>query len=243
MDRFAAIETFLRYFASLYQMNPSLEITYDTFYDELSNYGLTDEEINNKRIHGINANIKGNYFDNWIDNFKDDPNLDVYYTLDQSRFLQFQNFESNNAECYKLYLSFPEDKMYTCVNAIFQFIANNNIKTFSKVADCLRSDSVVLRIVSKEDTKKVIDFINNNTDISSACKPVNPFLMTSGCVGMAYDRWLSYNSILSFMLSNYFTQKRNAGTLADVSLNNFIDYLKQVYQVVFSNSIALNNFP
>ena len=163
MDRFGAIESFLRYFSSLYQANPNLVITEDTFYSALAEYGLTEEEIKEKRLHKINPNIKDNFFSGWIDNFKDNPDLNVYYTERQGRFLQFQTDDgSMTADCYKLYLSFPEDKMYSCVNAIFQFIAHNKIKTFSKVADCLRSDSVVLRIVSKEDTKKVIDFVNNN---------------------------------------------------------------------------------
>ena len=242
MDRFGAIENFLKYFVSLYQENPNIEITDDTFYDALANYGLTEEEIKEKRVHDINSNIKDNFFASWINNFKDNPDLDVYYTLNQSRFLQFRNYDDGTAECYKLYLSFPEDRMYACVNALFQYIAHNKIKTFSKVADTLRSDSVVLRIVKKDDAKKVIDFVNNNEFISSACRPVNPFLMNAGNIGMAYDRWLSYNSVLSFMLANYFKQKRTAGTLEQVSLDNFREYVNQIYQVVFSDGVALENF-
>ena len=241
MSRFDEIDEFLKKFAVLYRDNPDLRISKDTFYSALAEYGLTPNEIYKERKYIINDTIKNNYFRGWIDYFKNDTYLNVYYTEIQGRFLQF-NSDDRNAECYKLYVSFPEDKMYECVKIIFKFIADNKIANSSKVADCVRSDSVILRINNQKDALKVINFINNNPIIRESCKATNPFLQRSGKVGLAYDRYMSYNSTLSFMLEKYFVEKRKNNTLANVSTADFRNYVLQKYNSIFSNHDSLIGF-
>lgn len=242
MDRFNEIENFFTLFKNRYILNPNLEITSDSIYNWLSEYGLTIQEIMHNPLRQPIPKIRNSFFDYWIETFSNNPNLNVFYTERQKRFLQFNNSKRNTPECYKLYLSFPEDKMQECIKIIFQFIANNKIETFSKVADCVRSDSVVLRIAKQNDTKKVIDFINNNQTLTSAAKPVNPFLQKTGVIGMAYDRWMSYNSMLSDMLSRYFREKKKTNTLASASLNDFRNYLQTFTNNIFNNRDALVEF-
>ena len=242
MNRFNEIEKFLDFFKRIYRDNPQLEIRDDTFNNRLMIYGLTNDEIVKLSISNVNATIKNDYFERWKNDFVNNSNLNVYYDKRQERFLQFSNCSGTRAEYYKLYLSFSEDKMYQCVKRIFQFIANNKIETFSKVADCVRSDSVILRIVKKDDAKRVIDFINNDQLISSSCKPVNPFLQQSGKVGMAYDRWMSYNCMLSFILKKYFTDKRITSSFDSVSLNDFRGYVARIYSDIFNYREVMNQF-
>lgn len=241
MNRFDEIEEFLKYFSKLYQQNSNLEISSHTFYAKLTEYGLTTEEISKKRKTRINPLIKDVFFPNWIKEFENNRNLHVFYTMAQSRFLHFFS-PHNSANCYKLHVSFPEDKMYECVKELFRFIADNRIETCSKVADCVRSDSVVLRITKQKDVLKVINFINNNMYIKQACKPTNPFLERSGHVAMAYDRNLSYNSTLSYMLERYFKEKRQANNFNSVSLDDFRNYVHTLYNDIFSKKDALLNF-
>ena len=240
MNRYEEMNNFLKFFANIYNNNPKTQITSDTIYDALSNYGLSQLEIQNSK--GSNIRIKGVYFDEWIDYFKDDPNLNVYFTEVQSRFLQFNYWGGNNPELYKLYLSFPEEKILECVKQLFKFISDNNIKNISKVADSVRSDSVVLRVYNKEDVTKIIDFINNNDYINKSCKQVNPFLIKAGNVGLSYDKNLSYNEVLSYLIKQYLLEKRNTNSLNSVSIDNFRYYVINSYNTIFSNKESLIEF-
>lgn len=239
MDRIQEIEKFLNYFSQVYLRNPNKAICSDSFYYKLTLFGLTPEEIIKKREYGVNTTIERDYFNAWQRDFSNNPNLNVYWTSRQGSFLQFNNSKNNNSECYKLYLSFPEDKMYECVKMIFEYIAYNKMETFSKVANCIRSDSVILRMAKKSDAIKVMDYINNTPQISQYCKPTNPFLPRNGKVGIAYDRWMSFNANLSFMLEKYFKEKRATATLDRVSVDDFRYYVLRFYNAIVSNRESL----
>ena len=226
MNRLDEIERFLEKFKELYKANPDFPILEDTFYSALATYGLTSEEIRDKNISSQNPEVL-KMFKLWEASFKNSPNLDVYHTDRQPRFLQFRN--CNVSECYKLYLSFPQNRMYSAVKDIFEYIANNNIQNTSKVADSLRSDAVVLRIVNKSDAIKVINYINNNKELYLYAKKTNPFIPRHGAVGYAYDNMLSYNSVVCHYLEKYFKYKREVNSLDSVSLNDFKGYLSEIY--------------
>lgn len=226
MTRFEEIENYLNLFKKIYSQNPSLEISIDTFYHKLSTFGLTKEEV----IAGRKPDDEIlYYFSKWKSDFKYHPNLEVYNSVHQKSFLQFSNSVRNDADCYKLYLNFSKDKMYESVKDIFTFIANNKIETFSKVADRVRSDSVVLRIPKKEDVVKVINYVNNNPMLTSSARSTNPFLPTEGVIGYAYDDNLSYNQTLSFMLSEYFKTKKYTNTLEMISLKDFTTFVQKFH--------------
>lgn len=234
MNREIQINEFLKYFAKIYIQNPNLEIYSDTIYSGLMNYGLTKEEIKNR-------SIKDN-FDKWINNFRNDQNLNVYHSERQTRFLQFFSKKYASINCTKLYVSFPKDKIYNCVNKIFKFISDNNMESCSKVADRIRSDSVVLRLPSSEDAKKVINFINNDIELSGVCKEVNPFLIKEGKVGLAYDYLLSYNETLSMILENYFKDYRKNNMLNEVSLQSLREYTITFYNKFTNDKNIVESF-
>ena len=98
------INEFLKYFARLYEQNPNLPIESDTIYSHLANYGLTQEEINDK-------DIRFN-FDKWIEFFRNKSNINVFHTDRQNRFLHFRNAKNLSAKCVKLYVSLPKDKIF-----------------------------------------------------------------------------------------------------------------------------------
>lgn len=226
MDRFQEIENFLQYYAEVYSQNPDLEITKDTIYHALMIYGLRSDEIENPDI--------SNYFDGWINSFRDAKNLSVYHDVRQNRFLQFRNDKGTyNSKYVKLYLNFSKEDIYDAANQIFKFIDKNNIRCASKTADRVRSDSLVLRIGSQEEAEQVIAFVNKNYSLSSKARFTNPFSYRIWNMAMAYDDALSYNTIVSEIISSYLNQYRTMGKLQDVSYDDFKTFVRGTYSNKF----------
>lgn len=228
-SRVVEMEEFLKYHAKLYKQNPGLEIKKETIYSDLMNYGLEKDEIDQSLAK---------YFDDWQYRFSG-RKLDVFYSFKQPRFLQFQHNGYEKKDHVKIYLSFSKEDVYECVNMIFDYIDQNEFNTVSKVADTRRSDEVVLRMSNVEDAKKVIEYINGNEYLAKRAKPVNPFLIKSGVVGLANDRLISYNETLSFMIAEYFKKVEDYDK---VSLLDFRRFVVNFYNNVFASGSDYENF-
>ena len=201
MNNPVEIDEFLKYYAKIYKQNPGLPILRDTIYHGLMTYGLNEEEKQNKSIKYM--------FANWMEHYKN-TNLIVYESELQKRFLQFHSSNGRNYEDYvKIYVTFAKEDMESCVMHIFDFINQNKFETYSKVSDVIRSDAIVLRMANINDAKKVINFINTNSYLSSKARKTNPFLIKNGVVGLASDRNLSYNSTIAFLITKYYKSVSN----------------------------------
>lgn len=233
-DRFEEIDNFLKYFAKIYEQNPDVEIRKDTFYHELCGYDYNDSPDQYEKI--------GYYFDQWKDRFRESKSLDVFHSPAQKRFLQFHSKERGLGKEYKLYLSFSKDNIFESVNKVFDFIDENNIVNFSKVADMIRSDDVVLRIQNKDDVDKVINFINNDEELVKNAKKTNPFLLRNGVVGYAYDNYLSYNDTVCNMIKMYFDNVRKNSSFDNVSFENFRNFVNNAYHNTFVSCNDVNAF-
>lgn len=235
MNRINEMDSFLKYLAELYYYNPGLEIKYDTIYSSLATHDLSEEELNNRNM--------SDYFEKWINRYAGSSNLNVFHSDRQPKFLQFQNTKNGyETKCVKLYVSYPKDKLYECANAIFDFIEANDFSTASKIADRVRADSIVLRMSNIEDARKVIQFINNDLVLSRYAKKTNPFLVREGVVGVAYDDMMSYNSVLSELMREYFKKNREDNTLRNVSLDTFKEYVLNMYNNNFKDANNINRF-
>lgn len=229
------MNNFLLYFQQIYYYNPDFQISNKTLYAGLMNYGYTNEELKNNNI--------SNHFIDWINRFSNVSNLDVFYTDRQKGFLQFQNKKDGfDYKCVKLYLSYPKDKIYACANKIFDYIQRNDFKTLSKISDITRSDSIVLRMESIEDARKVMSFINNDPELVQNAKSTNPFSVREGVVGIAYDDMLSFNGVLSKLMSSYFQKHRNQNTFGNVSIDDFKNYVSMEYSRIFKDASNIQNF-
>ncbi len=233
MNRIKEINKFLKYYAKIYNQNPNLEITSDTIYDGLKNYGYKEKEIKDVRY----------LFKNFLEKYANSKTLNVHTYEKQQHFLRFfSKGRERQSKYFKLYISCNEKNLYECACKIFDFIDQNNIETASKIADTIRADDIVLRIYSEEDAIKVINFINNDHKLKKSAKPTNPFLTRQGVVGMAYDDEVSYNSIVSDLVAEYFKKCRNDNTLKDVSVEGLIYFIKSYHLQNFKNTNGITNF-
>lgn len=234
MNRSIQMDDFLQYWAKIYYQNPNYGVDVNALYTSLMNYGLTEQEYSNPSIV--------DNFSSWISHFENNPNLRVYHDLRQPEFLQFRSRGDLGSQHVKLYLSYPPDKMEYCVNKIFDFIAKNKMVNGSKVANRVRSDSIVLRMTNYDDAIKVMDFINSDPELVMYAKPTNPFMMRNGKVAVSYDDFISYNSTLAMMMGEYFNYCRQCNTLGNVSHKDFRDYVNAYYQNTFRDPNLLRNF-
>lgn len=234
-DRFVEIDNFLKDFDTIYSQNPSLEINSNSLYFYLARYGLSPEEMKDRDI--------SDNFSKWIERNKNKPNLDVFWSERQSAFLQFHNNKNPGKE-YKIYLSFHKDNIYECVNRVFDFMAENNVVHFSKVANKVRADDVVLRVTNEDDMFKVMNFVNNDPMLVAAAKPRNPFMMQHGIASFSYDDMLSFNSTLSLVLEEYFKSCRKENLLGKsvVSVEHLRNYAYKFYSDIFVNHDKLEDF-
>lgn len=234
MNRINEIDNFLKYWATIYAQNPNYEVNENVLYKALMEYGLTNQEKQNHSLEPL--------FPKWISYFQNDPNLDVYHDQSQAAFLQFESKQARGSKHVKLYLSYPTDKMEYCINKIFSFISQNHIIHHSKVAKRLRSDAATLRIADYNDALKVMDFINNDSELTTYAKPTNPFMLRNGVVGLAYDDNISYNDTLAMLLQFYFIHHRQTKMLDMVSSQDFQMYVIQFVQNIFRNGEELQKF-
>ncbi len=234
MSRINEIDSFLRKLSQLAKSS-NYGIDEDIVYEALKRYGFTNEEYKN-------GFAISQYFDYWIDYFKNKNNIGVFVHPIQKNFLQFWNERDFDTEYIKLYVSVDANSMLKSVNEIFTELEKMNAVQGSKVAPRVRSDSIVLRIKNEKDVKEIIEFINNNKTIKNGSKKTNPFMLREGIVGLAYDDNLSYNSAVSFLISEYIKQKKENQGLENVNCIDFSNYVASFSRCLVTSKDFLKKF-
>lgn len=229
------MDKFISDMAKIYIQNPYLEINSDTIYSELMRYGISDDELKNNSLLNEFNNLQRHY---------NQGNVKAFVHPGQAKFLQLWNVKGDiDPENFiKIYLSFPKENMEECVQIIFDYIDKNNISSHSKLSNIIRSDSVVLRLESQNDAASVINFINNNAYLRSKAKPTNPFVGKHGICGFAYDELMSYNRVVSDLLSEYLNDLKGKNMLTSASTNDFYNFVNVAYQNKFVNMTKLQEF-
>ena len=226
------MDKFIKDYMNFYLQNPSFPITDDTLYRALETYGFNMQEYENGGIRDIFPNLERKFTNS---------NLHVYVDERQKGFLQFTS-HTGSPKCVKMYLSFPKEYMELATTKIFGFISDNHMKCSSKIAQHVRSDSIVIRLDDPKDAKKVLNFINRNRELNKYHKSTNPFSLKEGIVGIGYDNMLSYNSILADLLSDYYNLLKNNNCLQKADLNSFNRYVENFYNRTFVTKENLVEF-
>ncbi len=193
MDKASKIDKFLKELQELFK---ETRLSPDRIYTILSYYSIPYDEQN--------VSIE-NYFDKFINNFRNVPNANVFVDANWSYFCQFTNDPTGSmydTNPIKIYIPLRKEHLEENVNKIIMFMAKNNIIHRSKLAKKVRVDDLVLRVRDKNDANKVINYINSAIPKEDLYE-CNPFCVNEGNVGLTMDRYMSYNEILSKYLCLY----------------------------------------
>ena len=192
----------------------------------------------------VNSNISHNFSD-WINSFKNTPNINVFVQENWQYFCQFVNDDYNKITSYnmiKMYVPIDDLHINEAAKRIFNFMASNNIIHHSKIGSKVRFDDIVIRIDSKENAKKVEDFIMNDAYIKEGLMQPNPFAFNNGYISYAWDGDLSYNYTIAKYISSYIIEKQNSNVLDSVSYKDFLTYLADKYNEVFINNKNISKY-
>lgn len=242
-SRKSEMDDFLR---KLYKMSSNTIINNSTIYNMLcyNNLKPKDRMKNEDNANLLKGKYNGNFFDYWINNFKNKKNIDVFVSPDWSYFCQFtNNLSASTSEFIKLYIPIDYDHLYDGANILFNFMERNNFTHLSKISKYTRVDNIIIRL-KKSDTEtaqKIIDFINNNPYLKSGLNKPNPFIPTINGIGFMQEHGNSYNSDLSYYIAGYINKCRRNG-IRDVNAEGFKEFLEDCKKRNFSYDHDNNNF-
>lgn len=223
------IDELLRYLADLQKQNPNHPFTEPDIYYHLIEQDVPIEE----QSYPVNR-----FFDDFVDNFKDEQNLNVFVDPNWNYFCQFISQKPNesmvrNPNHIKLYIPLDARHIYRGVDQIFNFLSENDISHISKVGSHIRNDDIVVRLTKPEDAKKLIDFVQNSSYLQEGLLPASPFLHQESGIAMTCDGNLSFSNSLACMLTEYIHQKKQINALDYVNADDFYSFTDYLYQYLF----------
>lgn len=228
-----------KYLKDLQNMSKNVNLNSNVVYYTLMHFGMAESE------RGVSCEY---LFDRLINNYRNNPNLDVFVSSDWNYFCQFVN-DPNNEVYYgfspiKVYVPLKKEHMEENINKILSFMAQNNVIHHSKLSKIVRVDDLVLRIGNRSDAEKVINFINNNIPKEDMYE-TNPFVVKTGNVGIALDRYLSYNDVVSKYISLYIEKCNsfsNVASFGDFKLfmNSVLEYISRGENLEFFKNFKEN---
>lgn len=215
--REAEINSFLKKLAGSFKKE---NLTHDQVYYELAFNKIPVD----KRVD-LSA-----YFDYWKNVFSDNQNIKVFVRNDWNYFCQFVDSDvfrkKPNIDPIKIYVALKPEYLAVGACQIFNFLATNNIKHCSKIGRVLRDDNIVIRVYDLKEAKKLINYINNNEFLVKGHMDVSPFCFRDGIVGLALDNYLSYNSVICFLIGKYLENKKMLRKLNDVNCHDLYEFVK-----------------
>lgn len=229
MDKKKRIDDFLKLISEISKND--IAINSNLVYANLIRLGCKKESINQ-------------YFSNWIDRYNNNRNIRVFVQSNWKYFCQFKSFNSVKTGYSKLKIYIPLDKqhIYDGANQIFDYVSENKIPHQSKIGSDIRFDDVVLRVDTKEDCKKISNFVANNRYLKEGLIDTNPFAYTDGNISFAWDGNLSYNTVVSEWVSDYINDRKLNNQLDSISTDDFTKFLVKKYDDIFNKGIGINDF-
>ena len=149
---------------------------------------------------------------------------------EQYKKISYRNPDDNY---YKLYIPLDKEHIRNGADLIFDYIKQNNIEHLSKIGADIRFDDIVIRLTNKKDVEKVINFVGSNEYLKEGLIKPNPFLYSKNNVAVACDGDLSFNNIISSLISNYINEKKLNNNLKEISVYDFYEYARNIYNDIF----------
>ena len=150
------------------------------------------------------------------------------------QFLTFSspNFPFNNREYIKLYIPLDRIHLKFGVQKIFDYIISQEIMHESKVSCFVRSDNVVVRLLSDDEdaAKKIIQFVLMDSFLRGGLNKTNPFVPTVNGIGFMYESGISYNAEMAYLFYMYIKNCVSKNFVPNVS--HFCEWFKRNNQSV-----------
>ena len=208
--RLQEMHDFLNYLYTIGTQNTNITINDGLVYRQLCYYELDSDELDQ---NGVPTNYL-DLFDKWIERNNeidsDSKGMAVIHDPDWPQFLQYYSkndykYFQKSPDFIKLYIPVKYQNIYESVNVLFDYIRDSQMRHVSKVSDKMRTDNVIVRLdkTDLENAIKIINFIKNNNTIRNNLNKTNPFIPTINGIGFMYEKGISYNQEISFLISEY----------------------------------------
>ncbi len=179
------------------------------------------------------------YFDYWMDYFKNNDNIECFLDKKNKFYLEFKNgtWESNDYKI-KLYIPLKYHDIKEGVTRIFDFLADNNIIHQSKVTRYMRIDNLIVCLDNIRDVKNVLDFIDNSI-VHDMLLELHPFIFNYHGIGLVMDNNLSYNNEVSKVIYNYILSRKLFKQNDKPNYREFYNFVYNCYKDVTDNNIKM----
>ena len=257
--KYKGIEDFLKKWAKIAASNPDMSFNNESMknaiYNDLIHIGVNKEDTKiNLRDTSSPLDFKTNIpysrevyvdsaFNNWLEYYHNNNNIDVFVSPNWSYFCQFVSKDKSAytaKEHIKVYIPLDSKHIENGAKLIFDFLTKNNITHLSKIGKNIRFDDIVVRLINPEDAEKLNNFIKNNKYINEGIIEANPFAFHNDKIAMACDGQLSYNDTVAGMIDMYIDKKRKENKLREVGFKDFYSFLINEYKEQFQEHKANN---
>lgn len=226
-------EVFLRTISSYFKKNSNIPLEKKYIYSYLVSHTIKDgylqgiprESLVNVQLH-LNEKYKGL---EGINTFTGPKPNNVFWVIENRGQMKDKNFYEDIKDSIKLYLPVDASNIYEVSTKVLDYIIKEGIHIQAKIANNMRSDVFVIRVLDKDKLDKLLNYINS-LDYNSKSKP-NPFALNVGRVSITKDGMMSYNTVLAEYITEYLKSERE-----EVTLENFKKFMhKQINKIPSSN--------
>lgn len=226
-------EVFLRTISSYFKKNSNIPLEKKYIYSYLASHttkdgylqGIPRESLVNVQLH-LNEKYKGL---EGINTFTGPKPNNVFWVIENRGQMKDKNFYEDIKDSIKLYLPVDASNIYEVSTKVLDYIIKEGIHIQAKIANNMRSDVFVIRVLDKDKLDKLLNYINS-LDYNSKSKP-NPFALNVGRVSITKDGMMSYNTVLAEYITEYLKSERE-----EVTLENFKKFMhKQINKIPSSN--------
>ena len=147
-------------------------------------------------------------------------------------FIEFEGKEqAPSRDEIKLYVPIKKAALEKNATRLYEFMIKNRISSNSKLSEYNRADLFVVRVHDKESAQRIIDFCNSDKEMKAGMDQSNPFVPTSGKVGVARDTWgQSYNGFVADTLHEYCKVAKR-----QLNYSDFVKYCS-MYEKAYSDN-------
>lgn len=230
-------EVFLRTISSYFKKNSNIPLEKEYIYSYLASHTIKDgylQGIPRENVVSVQLHLKVHLKEKYkglegINTFTGPKPSNAFWVIENRGQMKDKNFYEDIKDSIKLYLPVDHSNIKEISTKVLEYIIEEGIHIQAKIANNMRSDVFVIRVLDKDKLDKLLNYINS-LDYNSKSKP-NPFALNVGRVSITKDGMMSYNTVLAEYITEYLKSERE-----EVTLENFKKFMhKQINKIPSSN--------